>query len=128
MRHFLIPVDLENRMKTYNYHQKSHVRLFRREPPPDTTINQKTDKKVHNDDPNDQNTSPENHVFLDMDFDVILNPKLCPNGAQNDTQIQPYGTPGPPCGVQDDINMSKMPPQAILGPKMSRKCSNMTPN
>ena len=64
---------------------------------------------------NVENTSPENHCFLVTDFDVILDPKLCPNGAQNDPQIQPDGIPGPPCGVQDDVNMPKMTPKAILG-------------
>ena len=53
-------------------------------------------------------------VFLDADSDVIL----YPNGAQTDPQSQPDGTPGPPCGVQDDVNMPKMPPQAICGPNM----------
>ena len=72
------------------------------------------------------NHEPSND--FDIDVDDILVPKLCPNGAPNDPQIQPDGTPGPPCGVQDDVNMPKMIPKAILGSKMTSNCQNIFQN
>ena len=46
--------------------------------------------------------------------DVILVP-------DNETQIQPDGTPGLPYGVQDEVDMHKRTPKAILGTKLTSK-------
>ena len=113
---FLSPVDLENRVKTYHSHQKSHVRPFRGQSPLEAQNERTCDQKRNPKTPKmSQNPSPQIIVFLTrimVSFWCRKYPKTGPKMTPKSTHMAPlvaqwaawgsHGTPKMSLGAQNN--------------------------
>ena len=129
------PVDPENRVKTYNCHQNSHVSLFRWHSPTDTNNYQNHRQKGEPKSPKMcQNPSSKTVVFsppILMSFCNRKCPKTDPQMTPNSSQMAPLGAQGGAWGSHGTPKMSPCRFGLHFGvqhvPKITKMTFKMTP-